>query len=78
MPRKIRITEEQLKGVINVLNEQEFDDILTKFNTEKGREINMSREDAKMLLNMANNWCEGRVDHPDCKEVDEIAKKLKL
>lgn len=78
MAQKIRITEQQLKGVMNTLNEQEFDDILTKFKTEKGREVNMSMEDARMLLNLANNWCEGRIDHPDCVEIDQIAKKLKL
>lgn len=78
MGQKIKITEEQLKGVINIINEQEFDDILTKFNSEKEREVNMSKSDAKLLLTLANNWCEGNVNHPDCIEIDEIAKKLKL
>ena len=38
----------------------------------------MSQSDARLLLSLAQNWCEGRIDHPDCEEVELITKKLKL
>ena len=66
MGKKIKITEEQLKGVINVLNEQNFDDAITTYQREKERAVNMSQSDARLLLSLAQNWCEGRIDHPDC------------
>ncbi len=78
MSKKIKITEQQLKGVINVLNEQEFDDAITKYQKERDQAISMSNADARLLLTLAQNWCEGRVDHPDCEEVEQLAKKLKL
>lgn len=78
MSKRIKITEGQLKGVVNILNEQNFDDVLTKYQQEKERAVYMSQEDAKLLLNLAQNWCEGRVDHPDCEEVERITKKLRL
>ena len=78
MAKKIRITEEQLKKVMNIVTEQSFDDALTKFQKERDREIPMSKADANLLLTLAQNWCEGKVTHPDCEEVEELGKKLKL
>lgn len=78
MSKRIKITEEQLKGVINVLNEQNFDDVITKYQQEKERAVYMSQSDAKLLISLAENWCEGRVNHPDCEEVETVIKKLKL
>lgn len=78
MARKIKITEQQLKGVMNVLNEQEFDDAITKYQKERDQAINMSNADARLLLTLAQNWCEGRINHPDCEEIEQLAKKLKI
>jgi hypothetical protein len=78
MLKKIKITEQQLKKVVDVINEQNFDDAITKYQKEKNQAINMSTEDARLLITLAQNWCEGRVSHPDCEEIDALSKKLKL
>ena len=76
--KKIKITEEQLKSVINIINEQTYDDALETYKKERDQEINMGKEDARLLFRLAQNWCEGRVTHPDCEEVEQLGKKLKL
>ena len=78
MAKKIRITEEQLKTVINVINEQTYDDAVEKYKKERDQETFMGIEDARLLFRLAQNWCEGRVTHPDCEEVEQLGKKLRL
>jgi len=78
MGQKIKITEGQLKKVVNVITEQNFDDAITKYQKEKSKEIQMSREEARLMYNLAQNWCEGNVSHPDCDEIIELGKKLKI
>ena len=78
MAKKIKITEEQLKKVVNVINEQTFDSAIETYKKERDKEIPMSRMDATLLMNLAQNWCEGRVSHPDCEEIEELKKRLKL
>ena len=78
MAKKIKITEEQLKGVINVLNEQTYDSAIETYKKERDRETYMGLEDARLLYRLAQNWCEGRVTHPDCEEIEQVGKKLKL
>ena len=78
MAQKIKITEGQLKKVVNVINEQQYDEAITKYQKEKSKEIQMSREEAILIYNLAQNWCEGNVNHPDCEEIDQLGKKLKI
>jgi len=78
MATKIKITEEQLKNVINVINEQTYDDAVEKYKKERDQEVFMGIEDARLLFRLAQNWCEGRVTHPDCEDVEQVGKKLKL
>ena len=78
MGKKIVITEDQLKGVINVLNEQSYDDAIEKYKRERDVEISMGIEDARLLYRLAQDWCEGRVTHPECEDVELLGKKLKL
>jgi hypothetical protein len=76
--KKIKITEEQLKKVVNLVTEQKYDDAIETYQKEKSREISMSRDEARLMYNLAQNWCEGNVSHPDCTEIDELGKKLKI
>jgi len=78
MAQKIKITEGQLKNVVNVISEETYDQALTTHLREKGREVFMSREEGKLLYTLALNWCEGRVNHPDCEELMNTVKKLNL
>jgi predicted DNA-binding antitoxin AbrB/MazE fold protein len=78
MAKKIKITEGQLKKVVNVITEENYDDAITKYQKEKSKEIQMSGEEARLLYNLAQNWCEGNVNHPDCEEVTELGRKLKI
>lgn len=78
MGKKIKITEEQLKGVVNVITEQEYDEAITKYQKEKNSEVSMSKDDARFIMTLAQNWCEGRVSHPDCEELEELSKKFKI
>jgi len=78
MGKKIKLTENQLKKVVNVISEENYDQALTTHQREKAREVFMSTEDAKLLGTMATNWCEGRVNHPDCEELSTIISRLKI
>lgn len=78
MGKKIKLMESQLKKVVNVISEESYDQALTTHKREKAREVYMSTEDAKLLGTLAENWCEGRVSHPDCEELAELVTKLKI
>lgn len=78
MPQKIILTEEQLNNVVNHLEEQAFDDIITKHQKETMKEISMSRNDAKVLTTFALKWCEGKDKLPDCRHIHQIWTKHEL
>ena len=78
MAKKIKLTENQLKNVVNVLSEENFDQALTTHQREKEREVFMSGEDAKLLADVGTKWCEDKVSHPECESLMAIIKKLKL
>lgn len=78
MAKKIRLTEDQLKNIMKVVKEDTYDQAFSTHQKEKEKEIFMSREDAKLLNTLSKNWCEDKVNHPDCEELEDIAKKLKL
>jgi len=78
MSKKIRLTEEQLKKVVNVISEENFDQALTTHQREKEREVFMSGEDAKLMAELGTKWCEDKVSHPDCESLVAVIKKLKL
>ena len=75
--RKMKITEAQLARVLNVIEEQKFDDAITKFQQNKGNELTMSYDDVTMLVSLAQNWCKGK-EHPQCDEVESLRSKLNL
>lgn len=78
MNKKIVITESQLKKVLNVVEQEEFDDMLKNYNNEKESELQMSRDDARMLVNIALRWCEGKDNLPDCRHVTMLHSKHQL
>jgi hypothetical protein len=78
MSNKIVLTETQLKKVVNVIKEQSFDDMISKYQDSRKQEVGMSKDDASMLINMATNWCEGKENVPDCNEVQTLKSKFNL
>jgi len=78
MAKKIKITEGQLKKVVNVITEQSYDDAITTYQKNRSQEIQMSTDEARLMYNLAQNWCEGNVNHPDCEEIMALGKKLKI
>jgi hypothetical protein len=78
MEKKMIITEDQLQKVVKVVKEQKFDDAITKYQKEQNKMVSISQDDAKFLLNLGQNWCEGKSDHPDCEEVLRLKSKLNL
>ena len=78
MGRKIKLTESQLKSLMTVINEDTYDQALTTHQREKAREVFMSTEDAKLLGNLASQWCETRVSDAQCEELNELIRKLKI
>jgi hypothetical protein len=38
----------------------------------------MSHDDASMLVNIATNWCQGKDNLPDCRDIQTIKSKLNL
>ena len=78
MSKKIKITEEQLKNVVGVLNEENYDQAFTTHQREKDREVFMSADDAKLMSDLGTKWCEDKVNHPNCEALVAVIKKLKL
>ena len=78
MSKKIRLTEDQLKNVVNVISEENFDQALTTHQREKDREVFMSGDDAKLMSDLGTKWCEDKVSHPDCEALAALIKKLKI
>jgi hypothetical protein len=78
MAKKIMITEEQLKKVVSVVKEAKFDDALENYKKELNKQVSMSQDEAKLLITLGLNWCEGKDDHPDCDEVLRVRSKLHL
>lgn len=78
MKKKIVITEEQLQKIVHVVKEQKYDDFFNKYEKDKNEMISMSQEDATMLLNMGQHWCQDKPGHPDCEEVYRLRSKLNL
>jgi DNA-binding transcriptional regulator GbsR (MarR family) len=78
MGRKIKVTEEQLKGVMKSINEDTYDQALTTHMREKEREVFMSKDDGQLMAKLGQQWCETRVNHPDCEKLMGVIKKLKL
>ena len=78
MAKKIKLTEEQLKKLMTVINEDTYDQALTTHNREKSREVFMSAEEAKLLGKLASQWCETRVSDAECQDLTELARKLKV
>lgn len=78
MAKRIKLTEEQLKVIINLITEETYDQALTTHQREKSREIFMSHEDAKLMHKLASEWCGDKASHPDCEELNELGKKLKI
>ena len=60
MAKKMVITEDQLKKVVEVIKEQKYDDAISKYQKEQNKQISMSQDDARLLLNLGQNWCEGK------------------
>ena len=78
MAKKIKLTETQLKSLMNVINEDTYDQALTTHNREKAREVYMSQDDAKLLGKLATQWCETRVSDAECQELNGLVKRLKI
>jgi hypothetical protein len=78
MSKKIKLTEEQVKNLVNIISEENYDQALTTHQREKDREVFMSAEDAQLMSKLGTMWCEDKVNHPDCEALASIVKKLKI
>jgi len=78
MAKKITITESQLKKLTEVVVEQKFDDVITKYEREKRQGIELPLDELRLLVNLSSNWCRGKENHPDCDDVLKIKAKLSL
>lgn len=78
MKKKIFLTESQLKKVIDVVSEQQFDEVITSYNREKRETVSIPEDDAKMLVNISKHWCRDKENHPDCEEILRIQSTLNL
>lgn len=78
MAKKIAITEGQLKKLTELVVEQKFDDVITKYEREKRQGIELPLDELRLLVNLSSNWCRGKENHPDCDDVLKIKAKLSL
>jgi hypothetical protein len=78
MAKKIILTEEQLKTILNVVEEQQFDEFYKKYQKDKSEGVTMPVDDARLLIVLGMNWCQGKENHPDCEEVMKIRSKFNL
>ena len=78
MAKKIKLTETQLKRVMDVIKEDTFDQAFETHKKEKTREVFMSHEDARLMSELAHNWCQDKVSEPNCAELETLTKRLKI
>lgn len=78
MSKKIVIKEEQLKKIVQIVENEAFDDIITKYNDFKQHKVEIPHQDLTMLANFSLKFCEGRENLPDCRHVRELVSKHNL
>ncbi len=78
MAKKLILTENQYQTLLNIVKEQKYDDIITKYQKEQNEGVNVPISELKLLINLGVNWCQGKDNHPDCDEIFKIRSKYNL
>ncbi len=78
MSKKIVIKEEQLKKIVQVLENEAFDDMITNYKEWQAHKVEIEHNDLTMLANFASKFCEGKDNFPDCKHVRDLISKHEL
>jgi hypothetical protein len=78
MKKKIVIKEEQLKKIVQVVENEAYDDMLTNYYGFQQQKVEIPRNDLTMLANFSMRFCEGKDNFPDCKHVRELVSKHQL
>lgn len=78
MPKKIVIKEEQLKKIVQIVENEAFDDMITNYRDWQQHKVEIPHNDLTMLANFSLRFCEGKENLPDCKHVREIINKHQL
>lgn len=78
MAKKLVLTEQQFHTILNVVKEQKYDDMITKYQKERKEGVNIPIDDLRLLINLGMNWCKGKDSHPDCEEILRIRADLNL
>lgn len=75
---KLLIKEEQLKKIVQVVENEAFDDMIKNYNDFQQHKVEIAHNDLTMLANFSLRFCEGKENLPDCKHVREIINKNQL
>lgn len=75
MSKKIVITESQLKKVVKLVEDYNWEEMMKNYNDSREKEVSMSHDDFRMLSNFALRWCEGKDNLPDCQHVMKLHHK---
>lgn len=78
MSKKLILTEDQYHTLLNVVKEQKYDDMITKYQREQSEGVNVPVNDLRLLITLGINWCQGKENHPDCEEILRIRSKFNL
>lgn len=79
MGQKIKITESQLKKVVNMINEDEeqFDSFIQNYHNTKLEPISLPKEEVRLLATFAKVAC-NQSKNPDCEDIEDIIQKHRL
>jgi len=78
MAKKIVIKEEQLKKIVQIVENEAYDDMLKNYNEFQQHKVEIAHNDLTMLANFSMRFCEGKDNFPDCKHVRELVSKHQL
>ena len=78
MAKKFILNENQYQTLLNIIKEQRYDDIITKYQKEQNENVNIPISELKLLINLGMIWCQGKDNHTDCDEIMKIRSKYDL
>ncbi len=78
MSKKIILKEEQLNKIMQIVEDEAFDDMIKNYNDFQQHKVEIAHNDLTMLANFSKRFCEGKENLPDCKHVNELISKHQL
>ena len=80
MKKIVRFTESDLTRIVKRIINEDMMDVSSdsEYYKSRKRDVNIPFDDLSMLVQLANRFCYGKENFPNCKRVSEINKSYNL